>query len=474
VNAAVARILLALAGIAAAARAEFTTVTLQCPEQVSYRVVRDLDGDGLPELMLFNDSEVWIWHGGGDAWQSAPNLKIPLGEGAALFDVVDVGGKGAEIVVRTSEAYWAIDRGGERRRLPYESGPGLPRQPANLLWRGCAFDLDGDGKRDFIDVSLDGYRIAFAGGGDPVTLPARLLEVADTDVDVESERLIARYALAEWATGRFDADERVDFAVLTESGLLVYPGGADRRFDPARHELVEFEEARDAELSFVDVSGDGLTDVLAVRGKTGQTTVLVADPERGLVGARRIRLAVPGEVRFSILSDLNNDGRPDLGLPYLPKLKLQDMVRVVTRGEVLIKVPIFLNRGGANCFPLRADKQLTIPIRIRVYTDSAGRIRLSGLVVVEYEGDLDGDGRKDLLITSRADLLVVHRGVPDQIFAEEPDLEIPIPDCAEFDSVKSAAADLDGDGKSDVLLHYRGLGRRPDQVHLLLSGGGKK
>ena len=40
--------------------------------------------------------------------------------------------------------------------------------------------------------------------------------------------------------------------------------------------------------------------------------------------------------------------------------------RVVTRGEVLIKVPIIRNRGGDSPIPARADQQLTIPIRIRV------------------------------------------------------------------------------------------------------------
>ena len=256
---------------------------------------------------------------------------------------------------------------------------------------------------------------------------------------------------------------------MTETGLLVYTGDARGRFDPARRIEIKIDEARDADLTFVDFNLDGQTDVLAVRRKLGKVSVLVADPEKGLLAPHRIRLALPGKMRYPVVTDLDGDKRPDLALPYIPKFKFEDAVRVMTRGEVLVKVPIFLNRGGKNCIPARADAQVTVPIRVRARVDEAGRIKLSGLVIVEYEGDLDGDGRRDLLVTETPTVLAVRRGVPVTVFHEKVHARISVPDCSPFESVKSAAANLNGDKQSDIILHYRGAGGRGDRLFVLLS-----
>ena len=44
-----------------------------------------------------------------------------------------------------------------------------------------------------------------------------------------------------------------------------------------------------------------------------------------------------------------------------------------------------------------------------------------------------------------------------------------IPDCSEYDAVYTAAARINGDRASDIILHYAGAGRRPDRLFLLLS-----
>ncbi|NJN14781.1 MAG: general secretion pathway protein GspK [Planctomycetes bacterium] len=92
-----------------------------------------------------------------------------------------------------------------------------------------------------------------------------------------------------------------------------------------------------------------------------------------------------------------------------------------------MQVPIFLNRGGALCIAASASAQVTVPVRVRVVSDEAGRIRISGLVIVEYAGDLDGDGRKDLLVTEGTSTLAVHRGAAGFVFREEVGMRIPRP-----------------------------------------------
>lgn len=460
--------LLAVLLLAAAARAEHRVLELESPPLVEYRVVRDLNGDGLDELMLVTNAEAWLWHGRRDDFPSAPDHRMKLPKGTAFFDVGPFG-ETLGLVARTAGAYWTLLPGKAPARLPFVSGPGLPLRPANLLWRGFFRDFDRDGKRDWIDVSLLGYRILF-GGGDVVTLPPRLTEEADTSAHAASDRIVARYAIGDWTDGDFDGDGRTDFAVMTEGGLQVYPGDEKGRFDPERTLDIRLQTPDDADLVFLDLNGDGRTDVLSLERKAGKAAVLMADGERGLAAPRRTSIAIPGEIREAILHDFDGDGREDVALPFIPRPSVRMAVRAFVQGEVILKVPIFLNRGGRAPIRVRADTQISLPVRLRVATDSAGRIQLSGLVVVEYGADLTGDGHRDLVVTSKPTLLDVHEGRPGAVFEDEPTARIPIPDCSEFDSVWSAPANLDGDERADVVLLYRGAGRRPDRVVCLLSG----
>ena len=453
--------------LAAAAAAEHVAVELECPADAPYRVARDLDGDGLDDLLLVTGSEAWLWHGRREGFRRAPDARMPLPKGTAFFDVGPAGAAKQHLVARTAGGYFAVRPGAEPERLALASGFGLPPNPANLLWRGFFRDFDRDGAMDWIDVSLAGYAILFGGGG-AVTIPPRLLETADTAAGAASDRIVARYAVGDWTDGDFDGDGRPDFAVMTPGGLLVYPGDDDGRFDPARNAEIGLGVEEDADLFFQDLNADGKTDVLAVRRKAGRAEVLIAGGD-GLKEPRRIRLAIPGEIRSALVDDLDGDGRPDLGLPFIPHPSVRMAVRAFVQGEVILKVPIFLNRGGDAPIGVRADKQVSLPVKIRVGTDSEGRITLSGLVVVEYGGDLDGDGRKDLVVTSKPTLLDVYRGVDGSIFADEAAFRIAIPDCSEYDTVRSVAANLNGDARADIVLQYRGGGRRPDRLVLLLS-----
>jgi hypothetical protein len=356
--------------------------------------------------------------------------------------------------------------------LPHSSGPGLPPAPGNVLWRAFFGDFDADGKVDFLDVSLAGYTIAFAAGGQ-VRLPPLLLETATTRAVAASGKLVARYALGDWARGDFDGDGRPDFAVLGSRGLLVYSGDASGRFDPARVSEMPLEEAIEADLWFPDFNGDGMTDVLAIRRKDGAAWVLLAGAEKGLAAPSRLGFTVPGELRYPVIADLDGDGKLDLALPFTARPSIEAAVRAVARGEAIVKVPVFLNRGPPRaCFGARADAQFAFPARLRISSDSAGRIQIGGLLIVEYGGDVDGDGRTDLVVSLEPTVLGLLRGVPEGLFEKAPSETIAIPDCSEYESVHTAAARLNGDRASDIILHYAGAGRLPDRLFLLLSRKG--
>ncbi|MEM8883238.1 MAG: VCBS repeat-containing protein [Planctomycetota bacterium] len=452
-----------------AGAAEFERVTLQCPPSIDYRVQRDLTGDGRTDLLLISAREAWLWRGRAAGMPARPDVKITLPAGATLFDCGPArAGEGQELIVRTHEAYWAVPWNGAPVRLPMASGPGMPMRTRNVLWRGFFRDFDLDRRPDFIDVSLAGYHIRYA-AGDEQTLPAVVTETSRPGGPALTARRVQRYAIGAWTDGNFNGDLRPDFAVETPEGLRVYAGDAKGRFSPKRFEEIALPAAKDSEVTYRDLNVDGQTDVLAVQRREGRATVLIGDPKQGLRRPFKFELVVPGGLRPPILADLNRDGRPDLALPYVPKPNFRDVVRVVARAEFVVKVPVFLNGGGRRPFAATADALLDLPVRVRMGTDPTGRLKLSGLIIVEYGGDLDGDGRNDLVVTEKTDKLAIYRGVAKSVFREDVWAHIAIPDCAPFSSVQSAAADLNGDARSDMILHYRGGGRRPDQVHVLLS-----
>ncbi|MHC4450668.1 MAG: FG-GAP repeat domain-containing protein [Planctomycetota bacterium] len=463
------RVLLTLLLTLPALAGDYEIVTLDCPSKVDYRVCRDVTGDGKNDLVLVAAKEVRLWEGKTGLLSQEPDRKFRLPKGTALFDFGRPRGTtGEDLIVRTKDAYWAIPWTGEPVKLPMPSGPGLPASVSNVLWRGFFRDLDLDRKTDFVDVSLKGYRIRY-GSGDEQLLPVRIIESTRTTGQAISARHVARHAIGAWTDGNFNGDMRPDFAVETSKGLRVYLGDAKGRFDAKRFADYAVPGAEDAEILYEDLNRDGQTDVLSVRLKKGRAAVLIGHPRKGLAKPYKFDLSVPGGMRPPVLADLNGDKRPDLALPYVPKASFGDVVRVVARGEFLVKVPVFLNRGGQRPFGASADTILTLPVRVRMGADETGQLKLSGLIIVEYGGDLDGDGRNDLVVTETTKKLAVYRGVNKTVFREEPWTHLAIPDCAAYESVISAAADLNGDELSDIILYYRGGGRQPDQVHLLLS-----
>ena len=455
---------------AAVAGMEFDIVELDGPEHVSYRILRDLDGDGLDELMLVTPTEIWLWNGRKEGLRPKPDRVLKLPAGAALFDVTDIDGtpQSREILVRTGIGWWVVPTAGDPRRLGYPAGLGLPHNSKQILWRQLAADMDGDGKPEVVDVSLAGYQL-FYGKDEPVILPPALRETVETTALHANERYRQRISIGSWVAGRFDKGPSLDFATVDAQGLRVFTGGDDGRFSRERSHRIHLPEAKEHRLEFVDFNGDGWMDVLAVNRPVGHAVVLMALEDWGLNDGRRLVLSVPGYMRYPVLDDLNGDGLPDLALPYVPSPSVGDGVRIFVRSEVRIKVPLFLNRGGKTPFRRTADRVLTLPVKVRLMTEASGRLSLGGVIVVEHEGDLDGDGRRDLLVSREPALLGIYRGVPETLFEEKPAATVAIPDPTEYAQIKSAAGELNGDRRSDILVHYQGRGDRRDKLVLLLS-----
>jgi hypothetical protein len=247
------------------------------------------------------------------------------------------------------------------------------------------------------------------------------------------------------ATGDFDGDGDLDFALLT--GLFLGNGDCSFEYVTFAHEDFDLCNETDNSFEFADMDADGLTDVVlacldtaVIYYGTGDDRIL----ERGTVlrsGASRVE----NDEGATILAvgDLNEDGLPDL-----------------KAGQTAFGTQFFLNEGGRSFRPLSAE----LP------QDHA----LRGLTEVERWMDFNGDGHLDIVTVpyqgAFPGLLGIHLGdgalgFVDRSFDYQELFDTYF--VADFD-----IGDIDGDGAIDVvLLHWCISEESPSTLTFLFGRG---
>jgi len=208
-------------------------------------------------------------------------------------------------------------------------------------------------------------------------------------------------------------------------------------------------DAQISQLRVADLDGDGLNDIIVVNNSRSKINLLYNQTgktnltQKAKAGVKREMNELPPDSRFHIesiasakriaclvVTDLNSDGRPDLAYYGEPK-----------------ELVVLYNQGSNNW---SAPKRWPI---------EDGQISPNCLAT----GDLNGDGRTDLILL--AENYVYFLAQKKDHTLDEP-VKIPI-----SGNVKAAQiVDIDGDGKSDLLL-VNWEDRNPFRFRLQKTGG---
>ena len=266
-----------------------------------------------------------------------------------------------------------------------------------------AFKLEGRRARKGVE-----FRLRFGGsGGDAMESQSPLLEV------VESTPVPA---FLDW-----DGDGDLDVMMRTTERLHVWLQGEARVFpeDPSLSMPmpVVADRERILDLSYsahmTDLNRDGRADCVIIggdqRSEDVRTQVLVyiqgADgrgaqattPEAPLFGPKGLpqqALVLGGFAALPQLTDINGDGLPDLALVTF-RPDLADTLRSSAGGRLELDFFVFLNRGGT--FSPTAD----VARKVAVAADDLATARK--FLSITFVEDLDGDGIQELFLQDAPD-----------------------------------------------------------------------
>ena len=445
--------------------ARFRIESITSEKRISALVVADLNSDGRPDLAYYGDPRelIVLYNQGTNGW-SAPK-RWPIDDGQLLpggLCTGDLNGSGRTGLVLLGEncVYFLPQKEdhslGEPQKIPF-SGSVKSFQ---------VVDIDGNGRSDLLLVNWDDrnpfrFRLQKQDGslGPEIyfsTAPIRSY-LADS---LEENKKTQVISIAE-NSGRAQVSEFTRKPAEPLSGSFrqgqfqVWPL---TRTDKARRGLL-----------WADLNGDGLPDLLVAEPDSGQISIYFQEKD-GSLAAPKTFSTLAGISDLAV-ADWNDDGKPDIfmlstdeqqvGVTRLDeKQRLPFPTLLPLDGKPLALAVGKLRPGAKPVLALiveREGKGDPEPRRFLVTRTADGQTKSQKLskdfkanpTTLAFH-DVDQDGLMDLVLLMPYEKVKILRQVPGKDFEE---LDVDPPGGArELAQPWLGAADIDGDGKPELLL----------------------
>jgi hypothetical protein len=460
---------------------------------------------------------------GSDGREWVPVLEAKLGADVSFIDVANIGGRDRLITYAGDRLSWFDPDSATENELVELAMNYRATNEGEVPRVDIARDLNRDGLDDLLAPAVDGFWISIQRRDGSFTAavklgppePFRDAAVGHLDTgerkpdpsrsygDIGITAMTIPLYLSRVHELDYDQDGRVDLVFWNDDRFEVHLGDENGGFAPVARKLASnvpfdsdgtyshafafsdqgafsavFGVGKKAERTVLhslrDLNGDRVVDLVTLtlsgRSITRQRSVYevhfgTSTPD-GIVFARDAGTAIRPQGRAGGLQpwgyssqwfqDLDGDGQFEILFRDV-HVGVGGMMRALVGNSVPIDLELYRNEGGI--YPTRP----TATRQVRRFAPFAGLGNVFFPAVLL--GDVNGDGRSDLLVGQSPKELHVFLGEPgSRLLARQPrKVAVALP----YDERNSWLVDLDQDGKQDLLMHRAPTGHAPAELHRL-------
>ncbi len=466
----------------------YQTTELEIGKKADEIVVRDVDGDGNDDLLVQSGRDLRIFpYSPGTGIPRKAVHRLRFDKNVFLWTLAKIGEKKELSLVTASSRgvhAHAPANGGfssESRDLViyptiFEGEVGDTRGPIQVDF---ASDFDGDGRTDlllfrdqelFVLIQQKDNRFRLT---QKLPLPVEAsMKTAWNPLMVHREtRTVPMLSFAD-ASG----DARTDITLFHKESITLFEQKEPGVFHvhPTRP-LSDKKSKRNRRFIkyqlppiMKDLNGDGIEDIGLTYTSKGRIHLWYLRPERKNLEQADNVLKVSDSWMVGVWAeDLNGDGKEDIILSIMRKFGLIGGIRAFLSGKVDIELHVHLGRDEGK-FLLDPDQILTFSIpysftlsRTEASVDLAFRPTLNM--------DINGDGRKDLLIGTEEGAVKIFYGIPKKGLDSEAGAEISLTTREGTGSTHVFNADFNKDGKADLILKSININEQRDFLEVRVS-----
>jgi VCBS repeat protein len=484
----VAILALLLAAAAAAGAPRFRVQTLRVDGDVASVVPADLDGDGRKDVLaVYKTGQppyqrrffAVFWNRAG-VFAPRPDLTLSVDEAeTCAFDVGRTFGAGEDLLVITP-------RGVSAKSFPNR----VPAPARKLVEQTTMFhqpilgelprirvlaDVAGPESHDLLVPALGSLAI-FRRGAE------RYEKAAEVMIDMEvtggprrNQGIEVRYGFPALHVADSDGDGLRDLFAVQEDRVAIYRQGPGFTFHPqpdfsrdfaVRTPADHLERGTSATTLVADLDGDGIADLIVRKqvfeGVTSaRSTSYVFLGRKDGFGKQPVQeLESEGVTLLQPqLLDMDGDGHPDLVVPYT-SFGVFALIRMLTAKTAKVTFQIFPFDPRTRRFAPEPASERSLSFRIPLSGDT-------DLQAVSLAADVTGDHKPDLIFGAAEEELEIYPALGGGEFASSPVEVVEVRAAGVLDAV-----DLDGKGRSDLLLHYPQTGGHRGEIVVLTNLGG--
>jgi hypothetical protein len=450
------------------------------------------------------DRRLQIYEFGDGTWRSS--LEATLRRDVKFVDVARIGGRDRLLTYAPGRLSWFDPEAGTEHLLVAVTSGFEPPRASEIPHVDVSRDVSGDGRDDLVVPDVAGFRIFTQLGdgtfSDPVRIgpstgpgwvygaggyrhdPWEQGGVHQMDYDRDGRIDLALWSGGHFAVHRQDERGRFDSRADAFTANVALDGGRNscsRRpengFDSyevcyeSDHSALDTGDEREKMLhSFTDLNGDGVAD-LVVYSLSGRSVFSVrstyevypGSPEAsgGIAFASSVGTVVPSDALQVVMDehDYDGDGQTDMMVTSV-NIGFFKVAGALLTGSMSADLRFYRMEDGI--YPEQPNATRKIKLDLSREVDRKKAVSYATVLV----GDVNGDGRADLLMGKGRKELRVFLGVPGpELFSREPQkVATAIPRGREY----AWLTDLNGDGKQDVLMHHPSA-TEPHRVTLLVA-----